>query len=284
VLLIIAYSCVTENPVKAGNYFIVSSIELGARGASVDGNDDKYRSDVNHRAGFRLFESSFLVRADEGKGALFDTLAVNSTGWGSDPYGYARVNAEKGRWYRFDANFRRNAYDNLLRNLALGQHTARYKHNFGDFDLYLLPTNRRVRFNLGYSGDRERGPGTTTVSLQADQYQLDSTFRTRADEVRAGVEGRVGGVNLGFLQGFRWYRNDSSFASGFNRGTNLTNSAVLNAFRREQPMRGRAAFTRLTATTTLAKKVDLTARYTFTRARTHFSQFMKELKRRPASA
>lgn len=258
------------NPVKAGNYSIISSIELGARGVSVDGNDSKYRSDVNYRAGFRLFESSFLVRAYEGKGTLFDTLVVNSTGWGSDPYGYARVNAEKGRWYRFDANFRRNAYDNLLRNLALGQHTARYKHNFGDFDLRLLPTNRRVRFNLGYSGDRERGPGTTTVSLQGDQYQLNSTFRTRADEVRAGAEGRVGRVNLGFLQGFRWYRNDSSFTSAFNRGNNLTNAAVLNGFRREQPMRGRAAFTRLSATTTLAKSVDLTARYTFTHTRTHF--------------
>lgn len=257
-------------PVKAGNYSVVSSIELGARGVSVDGNDDKYRSDVNYRAGLRLFESSFLIRADEGKGVLFDTLLVNSTGFGSDPYGYARINAEKGRWYRFDANFRRNAYDNRLRNLALGQHTARYKHNFGDFDLWLLPTNRRVRFNLGYSGDRERGPGTTTTSLQGDQYQLNSTFRTRADEVRAGVEGRVGGFNLGFLQGFRWYRNDSTFSSAFNRGNNLTNAAVLNIFRREQPMRGRAAFTRLSATTTFARKVDLTARYTYTRSTTHF--------------
>jgi len=252
-------------PVKVGNYSVVSSIEMGVRGVSVDGNDDKYRSDVNYRAGFRLFESSFLVRADEGKGVLFDTLLVNSTGFGSDPYGYARINAEKGRWYRFDANFRRNAYDNRLRNIALGQHTARYKHNFGDFDLWLLPTNRRVRFNLGYSGDRERGPGTITTSLQGDQYQPNSTFRTRADEVRAGVEGRVGGVNLGFLQGFRWYQNDSTFTSDLNRGNNLTNSAVLNIFRREQPMRGRAAFTRLSATTTFARRVGLTARYTFTR-------------------
>ncbi|HWW74802.1 MAG TPA: hypothetical protein VNZ44_05355, partial [Pyrinomonadaceae bacterium] len=261
---------VEAQPLKAGNYSVISSIEFGVRGVSVDGNDDKYRSDVNYRAGFRLFESSFLIRADEGKGVLFDTLLVNSTGFGSDPYGYARVNAEKGRWYRFDANFRRNAYDNRLRNLALGQHTARYKHNFGDFDLWLLPTNRRVRFNLGYSGDRERGPGTITTSLQGDQYQLNSTFRTRADEVRAGIEGRVGGVNLGFLQGFRWYRNDSTYTSDFNRGNNLTNTAVLNTFRREQPLRGRAAFTRLSATTTFARRVDLTARYTYTRATTHF--------------
>lgn len=258
-------------PVETKNYTFLSSVELGARGLSVDGNDDKYRSDVNYRAGFRVFESSFLVRAKEGyKGSLFDSLLVNSSGFGSDPHGYVRINGEKGRWYRFDANFRRNSYDNFLRNFALGQHTARYKHNFGDFDLRLLPTNRRVRFNLGYSGDRERGPGTTTVSTQGDQYQLNSTFRTRADEVRAGVEGRVGGINLGFLQGFRWYRNDSTFTSGFNRGTNLTNTAVLNTFRREQPMRGRAAFTRLTATTSIARRLDLTARYTYTHTSAHF--------------
>jgi hypothetical protein len=35
-------------------------------------------------------------------------------------------------------------------------------------------------------------------------------------------------------------------------------------------MRGRAAFTRLTATTSIARRVDLTARYTFTHTRAHF--------------
>src|SRR5205814_7211051 len=92
----------------------------------------------------------------------------------------------------------------------------------------------------------------------------------RADEFRAGVEGRAGGVNLGFLQGFRWYRNDSTFTSGLNRGNNTANLSVLNSVQRDQPMRGRAAFTRLSATTTVAGKVDVTARYTYTSARTHF--------------
>jgi hypothetical protein len=257
-------------PVHSGNYWITSSIELGARGLSVDGNVNKYRSDVNYRAGFRLFESSLLVRSDPGKGILFDSLVVNSTGWGADPYGHLRVNAEKGRWYRFDATFRRNNYDNFLRNLALGQHTARYQHNLGDFDLWLLPTNRRVRFNLGYSGDRESGPGTITYDFQRDEFQIGSNYKTRANEFRAGVEGRVGGINLGFLQGFRWYRNDSTFTSGFNRGNNTTNASILSSLQRDQPMRGRAAFTRLSATTTVDKKVDITARYTFTTARTHF--------------
>jgi len=45
---------------------------------------------------------------------------------------------------------------------------------------------------------------------------------------------------------------------------------VLSSLQRDQPMRGRAAFTRLSATTTVDKKVDITARYTYTTARTHF--------------
>lgn len=263
---------VEGQPVKSGNYWITSSIEAGVRGLSVDGNGAKYRSDVNYRAGFSIFESNFLIRADEGKkkGTMFDSLAVNSTGWGADPYGYARINVEKDRWYRFDATFRRNAYDNFLRNLALGQHTARYEHKLGDFDLWLLPTNRRVRFNFGYSGDRESGPGTITYDFQRDEFQINSNFTTRADEVRVGVEGNLGGFNLGFLQGFRWYRNDSNYFSGPNPGNNTTNASVLSTLQRTQPITGFANFTRLSATTTFAKKVDLTARYTYTRTHTRF--------------
>src|SRR5204863_7766693 len=112
-----------EHP--AGNYTIVTSIELGVRGLDVDGNDNKYRSDLNYRPGFRVFDSSFLMRRKEGtgEGMLFDTFLVNSTGFSADPYGALRVNMEKSEWYRFDANFRHNTYRNSLLNLALGQHT-----------------------------------------------------------------------------------------------------------------------------------------------------------------
>src|SRR5215213_5658851 len=91
----------------AGDYTITSSLEIGYRGLSVVGDHNKYRSDLNYKAGPRVFDSSFLMRAKEGKkGGLFDTLLVNSTGWGADPYGHVRVSAEKSNWYRFDGNYR----------------------------------------------------------------------------------------------------------------------------------------------------------------------------------
>ena len=117
---------------KLGNYNIVSSIEIGVRGLSVSGSDDKYRSDLNYKPGVRLFDSSFLLRSKDQKGLLFDDFLVNTSGWGGDPSGYTRVNVEKTGLYRFDANFRRVKYFNNLTNLALNQHTYNTRHQFAD--------------------------------------------------------------------------------------------------------------------------------------------------------
>src|SRR6185295_8275323 len=88
----------TESPVvDAGanfdDYTIISSLEIGYRGLEVVGDLNKYQSDLNYKAGPRLFDSSFLLRSKDGKGELFDTLLITSTGWGGDPFGQFRVNA-----------------------------------------------------------------------------------------------------------------------------------------------------------------------------------------------
>ena len=45
----------------AGGYNIISSIEFGYRGKSIDGDINKYKSDLNYTAGPRLFDSTFLM-------------------------------------------------------------------------------------------------------------------------------------------------------------------------------------------------------------------------------
>ncbi|MBI3951264.1 MAG: hypothetical protein HY314_12515 [Acidobacteria bacterium] len=57
-------------------YTVTANVELGVRGVSVDGNADKYRSDLNYQLGFRLFDSSFLMRSNGADGTPFDTLLV----------------------------------------------------------------------------------------------------------------------------------------------------------------------------------------------------------------
>src|SRR6202035_4644595 len=91
-------SAVAEPGEDAGNYTIISSIELGYRGIRVGGDQNKYRSDLNYKAGPRLFDSSFLMRSKDGQGELFDTLMVTATGWGADPQGNLRISAEKPKW------------------------------------------------------------------------------------------------------------------------------------------------------------------------------------------
>ena len=135
-------------------YTIKSSIEFGVRGIAIDGNADKYRSDLNYTPGFRIFDSSFLMKSRDNDGLLLDTLMVSSFGWGTDPNKYLRVNAEKTKAYRFDANYRRFDYFNNLYNFALGQHTSNTEYRQGDFNLTILPQSEKLRVNLGYSLDR----------------------------------------------------------------------------------------------------------------------------------
>src|SRR5215203_6374332 len=102
----------------AGDYTVISSIEFGYRGISVVGDQNKYRSDLNYKAGPRLFDSSFLLRAKEGKGSFFDTIMVTSSGWGGDPNGNLRVSVENPKWYRFDVFYRKFKYFRFVNNLA----------------------------------------------------------------------------------------------------------------------------------------------------------------------
>ncbi|HVQ37967.1 MAG TPA: hypothetical protein VMS31_10570, partial [Pyrinomonadaceae bacterium] len=147
----------------AGDYTVTSSIELGYRGQRVVGDVNKYRSDLNYKAGPRIFDSSLLMTAKDGKGKLFESLLVTSTGWGSDPYGHLRINAEKAKWYQFDANYRRLKYFRFVNNHVnpnwvfspanfsvppnpiTGEHGFDTRTQMGDFDLTLLPKNRTIK-------------------------------------------------------------------------------------------------------------------------------------------
>ena len=257
--------------VMAGPYTVTSSFEIGLRGISVDGNANKYRSDLNYQPGFRLFDSSFLMKSDGASGGPFDTLLMNTSGWGGDPTGYARVNAEKFKWYRFDANVRKFDYFNSLTNLALNQHIRNTEHTMGDFDLTILPQNDRIRFNLGYSLDRGSGDSLTTYDYSRDEFPVLSPQRTESNEYRFGVDGKVWNIDLSFLQGFRYFKEDSTYnITGRNVGNNPTNTSVLDTFHRDLPTRGSVPYTLFNIHTFIAKRVDIAGRFVYQSATTHF--------------
>ena len=274
----------------AGNYTITSSIEVGYRGIAVSGDLNKYRSDLNYKAGPRLFDSSFLVRAKEGKGTVFDTLLVTSTGWGSDPYSNLRINAEKPELYRFDATYRRFKYFRFLNNLAnpnwifspasfnvppnpvTGLHGYNTNTEMGDFDLTLLPKNKTIRFTFGISPERYGGPAFTDYHQGGNEFSLRSQLSSRATDYRVGADGQLGPIDYSFLQGHRRFTDDSLISLGNTPGINLNPTAAsFTSFNRNEPVRGDVNYTRFSAHTLVAKRLDVTGRIIYSKATNNFS-------------
>jgi hypothetical protein len=285
----------TETGEDAGNYMIISSIELGYRGIRVDGNLNKYRSDLNYKAGPRLFDSTFLMRSKDGKGKLFDTLLVTSTGWGSDPYSNLRISAEKPKWYRFEGTYRRFKYFRFLNNIdnpnwifsptsfsrppnpVTGEHGFNTQTALGDFDLTLLPKNEKIRFNVGYSPERYSGPAFTSYHVGGNEFILLGNLKSRANDFRLGADGKVGPIDFSFLQGFRRFHDDSFINLGPTQGVNLNPAvASFTSFNRQEPTSGSTNYTRFSAHTLLAKKLDVTGRITYSKA-TSNSTFLENM-------
>src|ERR1051326_3432872 len=282
-----------DGPVEAGegagDFTVISSLEFGYRGLSVDGDLNKYQSDLNYKGGPRLFDSSFLLRSKDGKADLFETFLVTSTGWGADPQGNLRVNVEQPKWYRFDATYRRFKYFRFLNDFAnpnwvfspatfsvppkstTGEHGYNARVKLGDFDLTLLPKNRWIRFNVGYSPERYSGPAFTNYHVGGNEFLLLSQLRSRANDFRVGADGKLGPLNFSFLQGFRRFRDDSPIDLGVTSGINLNPTvASLTSFDRNEPARGSVNYTRFSLQTLVAKKLDITGRIIYSKATQNF--------------
>jgi Putative outer membrane beta-barrel porin, MtrB/PioB len=279
-----------ETGEKAGDFTLISSLEVGYRGLRVDGDLNKYQSDLNYKAGPRVFDSSFLLKSTDGKGGLFETFLVTSTGWGADPQGNVRASIEQPKWYRFDATYRRFKYFRFLNTFAnpnwvfspasfsvapkvtSGEHGYDTRIKLGDFDLTLLPKNRLIRFNVGYSPERYSGPAFTSYHVGGNEFNLLSQLRSRANDFRVGADGKLGPLNFSFLQGFRRFRDDNVIDLGVTPGINVNPTAPsLTTFDRNEPARGSVNYTRFSLQTLVAKRLDITGRLIYSKAEQNYS-------------
>ena len=266
----------------AGGYTITSSIEFGYRGLQVVGDLNKYQSDLNYRVGPRLFDSTFLMKSKDGKGALWDTALVTATGWGGDPSGQVRMSFEQPKWYRFDGTYRKFKYFRFLNNFAnpnwvfspsnfsvppkplTGEHGFNTETKMGDFDLTILPKNRLIRFNVGYSPERYNGPAFTNYHIGGNDFNYPLNLKSRADDYRFGADGTLGPIDFSILQGFRRFRDDTSTNLGATTGINRDPAkGQLTSFFHHEPARGSVDFTRFSLHTFVAKKLDITGRVVY---------------------
>ncbi len=260
-----------------GRYSVKASTEIGGRWVDVNGFENKFRSDLNYKTGFRVFDSSIYVE-DNGEGSnykAFDSALIMASGWGSDPTGFIRANIERDGVYRLDTTVRRVSYFNLLNNHAVGETKISYdnydtRRNFGDLDLTLLPDNRKIRFRLGGSYNISNGTFTYTTR-QSNAFPFDADARTKAYDLRAGADGSLLGFNFSGTYGYRNFSDRTTFTLvGPEEGSNVDTYDFLSA-QRSSPISGRTHFGMFSVQRTIANKLDFTARILHSRTSNEFS-------------
>lgn len=263
-----------------GPFTVYSSIEFGGRGIGITGNGSKFRSDQNYDPGFRLFDGSLMMTSNGTPGALFDELMINTFGWSNDPNRYLRVDVTKTDLYKFSANYRRINYFNNLTNFATpagipsSQHIADTQYRQGDFDLTLWPAAEKFRLNLGYSLNFNSGPSTSTSRYSSDEFPVLAPVRTAAHDYRIGFDSKLWVFDLSFLQGWRFFKEDTTyFINKQEPGNNTTNTTVIDTYHRDAPIRGEMPYTRFSVHTLLAKRVDFTGRYIYAGGTTDHTYF-----------
>ena len=271
------------------DYTVSSSVELGVRGLSVNGNNEKFRSDQNYKPGLRLFDSSFLMDAKHN--GAFDHMFFQSSGWGSDPSGFFRGNLDKAGLYKFTSTVRQNRYYNNLDNFTPtwskaisigGQHQFNTVRKLGDFDLTILPDSEKLRLKFGYSYNRNAGPGMfsmrwpsfssyTGSSIRGEEYNVLTKWNNKADDLRAGVEGRILGFNVGLNYGYREFHDGNLFyIPTTNTGNDPALTSSFNTFyNRNYKSVGDTHYLNFFLQRTFAEKFDLTGRVIYSVANTN---------------
>ncbi|HWB32959.1 MAG TPA: hypothetical protein VG714_07295 [Acidobacteriaceae bacterium] len=85
------------------------TIDMGGRIANITGSGSMYDTLVNLHSGPRILGESYTLHALPGKKhALVDDLSAFGSGFGGDPYVFAKLDASKSKYYEFYGLFRRD--------------------------------------------------------------------------------------------------------------------------------------------------------------------------------
>jgi hypothetical protein len=223
-------------------YTVHQSVDLGGRMAGASGSRAMYDTLVNMQSGPRVLGESFEMRALPGnKHTLVDTLSAIGSGFGGDPYNFAKLDFSKGKLYEFSGVFRRDRqyfdYD-LLGNpnipggqsIPVGpaaaptgslpwpqvmQSTVMFNtvRRMTDTSLTLLPLSK-VTYRAGYSQNIFEGPSLSPSGYQfatgdavLQEYQRNST-----DDFTGAIEWKpVRGTRVTFEEQINHYKDDSYF-------------------------------------------------------------------------
>lgn len=269
----------TQEPVgpprgdNVAEYNLVNSIELGDRFASIGGNLDSYKSQVNYGNGLRLLSSFFSANSRDGHGKYFDEIVLTTQGLGNDPYESAMLRVSKHRLYRFDMNWRLNDYFNPGLSSG-GQESGNFRdtrYTTQDDDLTLFPDSK-YKFFLGYSRGVQAGPEFTAaggfiaappVPAGNSETAGFTSLRDARNEYRVGSEFQLLGVRVNWMHGWEDFKEDFFVPAGLDANGNAVPARQINPYHGTSPYWRVGLF--------LDKKIfNLNGRFTYSDARRAF--------------
>src|SRR5271155_133646 len=229
--------------INSGDYNIHQTIEFGYRLNEVTGNQNTYDTFENLGSGLRLFDYTLNMRSLDHNGLFFDSLDFSNFGYGGDPNDVTRLRLEKNKWDDFRFLFRRdkNFWDyNLLANplspstsipavgIATSPHSLDLVRRMQDYNLTLFPQSR-VRVRLGFSHDRDEGPGFFTTD-GGTIPQFNETYSYTTNSYRAGVDFRVlPKTTISYDQFLSYYKQDNVVTDNpQNSGYQLANGTPVD--------------------------------------------------------
>lgn len=219
------------------------SVDLGGRVANITGSEALYDTMVNMHSGPRVFGESFEMHALPGnKHAFVDSLSAFGSGFGGDPYNFAKLDANKGKLYEFSGLFRRDRqyfdYD-LLANpsivpnqnaIPIGNNKAPSGYvpwqsvmqspftfntvrRMTDTNLTLLPLSK-FAYRFGYSQNVFEGPSLSpSYTIAKYDALLQNYQRNSTDSFLGAIDWKpVETTKITFEEQVVHYKADSSFS------------------------------------------------------------------------
>lgn len=195
--------------------------------AGFSGNENLYRSQVDLGEGPKLFSGELSIFAPNNSNRFFDRLVLRMNSWGGEPYNTARVRAVKAGIYELRFDYQNVAYFNSVPFFANplfeqgnleSQHQFDISQRFARLELILRPGKRISPF-VAYQRTGRQGPALTTLRADGDEFLTRLAVDTHSDDLNFGVNFTASQFSLRLEQGFRWYRDTSTFLSpGFQGG------------------------------------------------------------------
>jgi hypothetical protein len=226
---------------EIGGFRVNQSIELGGRISEVTGSQPMYDTLVNLQSGARILEQSLTMQSLTHE-EVFDTLTLNSFGWGGDPEQAARLRVSKFGWYNFSGSYQhmQNYFDyNLLANplnpsagatpfipILTSPHSYYNRQNLYNYDLVVLPMHR-ISFRVDYNRNRISGLSFSSVH-QGTESLNNENWDSTLNGFRLGADFRVNQkTTLSYTQLLQYYNGGQNYSlNPFNTWPLVNGQAV----------------------------------------------------------